>query len=44
MDQGRLLRPVEKVAGQRVADMRHMHPDLMGAPGLRHECVRRLRP
>ncbi len=37
MDQGRLLRPVEKIAGQRVADMRHMHPDLMGAPGLRHE-------
>ena len=37
MDQGRRLRPVEKIAGQRVADMRHMHPDLMGAPGLRHE-------
>ena len=32
-----LLRPVERVAGHRMPDIGHMHPNLMGAPGLQPE-------
>ena len=34
-DEGRLFGPVEKVAGQRMAQPGHMYPDLVGASGLR---------
>ena len=32
-----LVRPIDGIASQRMADMGHMHPDLMGTPGLQPE-------